>query len=357
MLVRRLTLSQFRSYERAELDPAPGLTVIIGRNGQGKTNLVEAIAYLSTLSSFRGVPGQVLIRDGAEAASLAIKIDAEGRSIDIETMIARRGPNKTVVNGQRLTRSRDLLGSLRVTVFTPDDLELIKGGPSGRRNYLDELLVALRPSWDLVLTDLDRVLRQRATLLKQTGGRLDGEVLSTLDVWDARLADLGTRLGAGRRQLVAELSPLVAEAYGRLAGDHPSVQLVYDSPWMDTGLHEALMATRIDDARRGLTTVGPHRDELRVELRHTPARTHGSQGEQRCLALALRLAGHHLVGERQGSPPILLLDDVFSELDPQRTAALIANLPTGQALLTTAEKIPEQAQPELIVRVENGTLS
>ncbi|MGD9793394.1 MAG: DNA replication/repair protein RecF [Acidimicrobiia bacterium] len=357
MLVRRLTLSQFRSYERAELDPAPGLTVIIGRNGQGKTNLVEAIAYLSTLSSFRGVPSQVLIRDGAEASSLAIKIDTEGRAIDIETTIARRGPNKTVVNGQRLTRSRDLLGSLRVTVFTPDDLELIKGGPSGRRNYLDELLVALRPSWDLVLTDLDRVLRQRATLLKQSGGRLDGEVLSTLDVWDTRLAELGTKLGEGRRQLVAELSPLVAEAYGRLAGDHPPVQLVYDSPWMDVGLYDALMSTRIDDARRGLTTVGPHRDELRVELRHTPARTHGSQGEQQCLALALRLAGHQLVGERQGTPPILLLDDVFSELDPQRTAALIANLPAGQALLTTAEKIPDQAQPELIVRVENGTLS
>ena len=216
MLVRRLTLSQFRSYERAELDPAPGLTVIIGRNGQGKTNLVEAIAYLSTLSSFRGVPSQVLIRDGAEAAGLAIKIDTDGRAIDIETTIARRGANKTLVNGQRLTRSRDLLGSLRVTVFTPDDLELIKGGPSGRRNYLDELLVALRPSWDLVLTDLDRVLRQRATLLKQSGGRIDGEVLSTLDVWDARLADLGTKLGEGRRQLVAELSPVVAEAYGNL---------------------------------------------------------------------------------------------------------------------------------------------
>jgi DNA replication and repair protein RecF len=356
VFLRRLTVSQFRNYEHLEIAPAPGLTVVRGRNGQGKTNLVEAVAYLASLSSFRGVPTEVLIRDGAESARVLGELDTEGRAVTIDATLSRHTGSRAQVNGQRLARVRDLLGVLRVTVFTPDDLELIKGGPAERRRFLDDLLVVLRPSWDAVRTDLERVLRQRSTLLKQCGGRPDGDELATLAVWDARLVDLGTRLGGARAALVAELSPLVSTAYANLAGRAEAVDLYYEAPWMATGLEAALEQHRADDLRRGTTTVGPHRDDVRIDLRHASSRTHASQGEQRSLALSLRLAGHDLVRMRHGSPPVLLLDDVFSELDPIRTDALLRHLPPGQALLTTAEAIPEQAQPDLVVTVDAGVL-
>jgi DNA replication and repair protein RecF len=330
--------------------------VIIGRNGQGKTNLVEAVGYLSTLESFRGVPGDVLIGSSHQFARIEAALDVDGRAVDLDATIARRGPNKTLLNGQRVQRARDLLGVLRVTIFTPDDLELIKAGPAVRRRFLDDLLVTIRPSLDAVRADLDRVLRQRAVLLKQSGGRLDTDATATLDIWDARLSELGTTWGHARADLVAELTPWIGGAYERLAGQPHAVTLTHEATWMEAGLAAALAAARHDDLRRGTNGVGPHRDDMAIELRGAPARTHASQGEQRCLALALRLGGHELVRARYDSSPVLLLDDVFSELDPIRTEALIANLPPGQTLLTTAEAIPEQARPDLVVRVESGTL-
>ncbi len=185
MRLRTLRLIEFRNYTDLTFEPAAGLTVVVGANGQGKTNLIEAISYLSTLSSFRGVPGDVLIRDGADRAQLRAELDVESRRVDLDATINRRGPHRTEVNGQRLTRTRDLLGHLRCTVFTPDDLELIKGGPGERRRYLDELLTGLSPKLDQLRVDVDRVLRQRATLLKQSGGRLTAEVGFTLDVWES----------------------------------------------------------------------------------------------------------------------------------------------------------------------------
>ena len=356
MLLRRLTVDEFRCYQHAELELSPGLTVVRGRNGQGKTNLVEAIAYLSRAASFRDVPTDVLIRDGAERGRVSGSVDVEGRSVDIEAHLARRGPNRIVVNGQRTSRKTDLLEVLRVTVFTPDDLELIKSGPSVRRHYLDELLVTLRPAMDAVRTDLERVLRQRATLLKQAGPRPGQELLATLDVWDERLADLGTRLGEARRELVADLAGWVSDAYHRLASSDEPVALTYEASWLDSGLATAIAAARCEDLRRGTTSAGPHRDELRIELRHTAARTHASQGEQRCLALALRLGGHELVRDRYRTSPVLLLDDVFSELDPHRTEALLQHLPPGQTVLTTAEAIPPQARADLVVTVDAGVV-
>jgi DNA replication and repair protein RecF len=231
---------------------------------------------------------------------------------------------------------------------------LVKGAPSERRRLLDDTAVALSARHDARRSDLDRILRQRTSLLKQAGGRLTSDVALTLDVWDTKLAEVGEELVAARVELVDALAGEVAVAYEQLAGDAVPVGLTYSAPWRSVGLAAALAAARNDDVRRAVCTVGPHRDDLEISLRSMPARTHASQGEQRCLALALRLAAHRLVGERVGSPPVLLLDDVFSELDPSRTAALVAHLPRGQALLTTAGELPPGIAPERVVTVVGG---
>lgn len=357
MLVERLAVTDFRNYASAALDLAPGFNAVLGDNGQGKTNLVEAVAYLATLESFRGAPNDALVRDGADSAVVRAEVrHADGRTVLVEAEITRTGRNRVLVNKQRLARTRDLLGVLRVSVFSPDDLVLVKGGPGERRRYLDDTIVALSPRFDTVRSELERILRQRNTLLKQAGGRLTAEIELTLDVWDAKLAEAGERLGSARAALVGELEPLVAKAYADLARVPTQLQLDYAPAWRAEGLATALAASRTDDLRRQVSLVGPHRDELGMELAALPARTHASQGEQRTLALALRLAAHDLVTQRVGSPPLLLLDDVFSELDPDRSQALLHHLPAGQVLLTTAGVLPPDARPEHVVRIRDGRL-
>ncbi len=357
MIVERLELSDFRNYEAATFDLTDGVTAVLGRNGQGKTNLAEALAYLATLSSFRGAPPDALVRAGADAAVIRATVrDDDQREVLIEAEIARVGRNRVQVNRQKLAKARDLLGAMRVSVFAPDDLIILKGGPTERRRFLDDTLVALKTSYDALRLELDRVLRQRNTLLKQASGTLTDEVAVTLDVWDARFAELGDRLGYARATLVARCQPMVTEAYAQLAAESAAVELVYEPPWRRTGLAVALAEARGLDVRRGVSTVGPHRDELAVGLAGLPARTHASQGEQRSVALALRLAAHRLVAERTGSTPVLVLDDVLSELDPQRAAALLANLPSGQVVITSASPLPDAASPERIIRIEAGTV-
>ena len=222
---------------------------------------------------------------------------------------------------QRLARTRDLLGSFRVTVFSPDDLELVKGGPSQRRTFLDELLVAMHPKHDVVRSDWDKALRQRNALLKQTHGRLDDAAAITLQVWDEKLSAAGDRLAELRAELLERLQPLVVQAYRDVSDKDQQVTLRYDAPWRSTGLAQALTESRRDELRRGVTLVGPHRDDVVIQLQGLPTRTHASQGEQRSVALALRLASHRALLDEHGTPPVLLLDDVFSELDPLRSAA------------------------------------
>jgi DNA replication and repair protein RecF len=351
--VSRLWLTDYRNYNAAEVSPAPnGLTVIQGANGEGKTNLLEAVGYLATLESFRGAPADALVRVGADRAIVRAESEHLQRESLIEAELARVGRDRVMVNRQRLRRARDLLGTLRVTVFSPDDLVLVKGGPGERRRYLDDALVAAHPKHDALRADLDRILRQRNTLLKQAAGRLVGDAVSTLDVWDQQLARCGTALAEARSELVVRLEPELAKAYGQLA-DATEIGAQYQPSW-DGPLADALLAARTDDVRRGVTTVGPHRDELALAIAGLPARTHASQGEQRSLALALRLAVHRVVADTIDGAPVLLLDDVFSELDPHRSAALLEHLPSGQALLTTAGPIPDEARPEMVVHVEGG---
>lgn len=357
MQLRRLWLTDFRGYREADVAFDPGLTAVLGPNGQGKTNLLEAIGYLATLSSFRGAPSDALIRAGAERAIVRAEAEREGRELLLEAELVANGRNRTQLNKQPLRRARDLLGALRVTVFSPDDLTLIKGSPGDRRGYLDDTLVSLHPRYDEMRSDLDRVLRQRGALLKQAGGRLTPEVELTLDVFDAKLVAAGEALASARRNLVAALEPLLGEAYDAVAQRSAEVRAAYDPPWMADGLAAALAASRKDDLRRGVSTVGPHRDDLDLVIGGLPSRTHASQGEQRSLALALRLAAHHVVTEQTESSPVLLLDDVFSELDPERSDALLRSLPPGQTVLSTASGLPPGAVPGAVIEVRDGVAS
>ena len=357
MLVERLELVDFRNYSHATFDLTAGITCVIGQNGQGKTNLAEALAYLSGLSSFRQVPSDALVRVAADQAIIrATIVDDDGRTSLVEVEIARTGRGRIQVNRQRLQRTRDLLGTVRTSVFSPDDLALIKGGPAERRRLLDDALVSLAAKNDALRLEVDRVLKQRNTLLRQCGGRLDDEAAATLDVWDARFVDVGERLGHGRAVLVQRLQPFVNEAYTQLAGGSHNVVSIYDPIWRQQGLATALSEARSDDIRRGVSTVGPHRDELDLFINDLPARTHASQGEQRTLALSLRLGTHRLVTEHVGSSPILILDDVLSELDDDRATALLRELPAGQVVITTASPLPDEASPDRVLRIHNGTV-
>jgi len=358
VLVRSLQLVDFRNYAEASLEFESGTTAVVGDNGQGKTNLAEALAYLATLDSFRGAPTEALIRAGADSAIVRAEVrHDDGRELLIEAEITRSGRNRVLVNRQRLARSRELLGVIRVSVFAPDDLTLVKGGPGERRRWMDDALVALAVKNDALRLEIDRVLKQRNSLLKQAGGRLNDEIALTLDVWDSKLAQHGELLGHARATLVARLTPMVIEAYEQLAGAPTPIEMIYEPAWRRIGLLAALAAARNDDVRRQSSTVGPQRDDVELSINGMPARTHASQGEQRCLALALRLATHRLIADKVGSPPILVLDDVLSELDPSRASALLGNLPRGQVIITTASELPTDAHPQRILRIVNGAVA
>jgi DNA replication and repair protein RecF len=358
MIVEHLELIDFRNYETGSFELHSGTTLVIGDNGQGKTNLAEALAFLATLTSFRSAPTDALIRAGAATAVIRATVRHDDqRETLIEIELSAVGRNRVQVNRQKLARVRDLLGAVRVTVFSPDDLVLVKGSPGDRRRFLDDTLVALATKYDSIRLEIDRIVRQRNSLLKQAGGRLTEEIGVTLDVWDAKFAEIADQFGYARATLVARLVPMVQEAYEQLAGIPTPVDLRYEPAWRAGGLAAALAEVRSVDIRRGVSTVGPHRDELQMSINGLPSRTHASQGEQRTLALALRLAGHRLVTERTGSAPVLVLDDVLSELDDHRATSLLGHLPAGQVIITTASELPPAARADHVVRVVSGRVS
>lgn len=355
MIIEHLELVDFRNYVTGSFELHSGTTVIIGDNGQGKTNLAEALAFLATLTSFRSAPTDALIRASADTAIIRATIrQDDGRETLIEVELSGVGRNRVQVNRQRLARVRDLLGAVRVTVFSPDDLILVKGSPGDRRRFMDDTLVALATKYDNVRLEIDRIVRQRNTLLKQAAGRLTDDIEITLDVWDMKFAEIGDQFGYARATLVARLTPMVQEAYEQLAGAPTPLDLYYEPDWRSGGLGAALLMARPLDVRRGVSTVGPHRDELQMTINGLPSRTHASQGEQRTLALALRLAGHRLVAERTGEAPVLVLDDVLSELDDHRATALLGHLPAGQVVITTASELPSAARADHVLRVVAG---
>jgi DNA replication and repair protein RecF len=357
VIIERLQLVDYRNYTSATFDLTAGTTVVVGDNGQGKTNFAEALAYLASLSSFRGAPGDALVRVGADTAIVRATLrDDDGRESLIEAELAIVGRGRVLVNKQRLARTRDLLGVVRVTVFSPDDLVLVKGAPGDRRRFMDDALVALAIKYDALRLELDRIVKQRNTLLRQVNGKLDEDAAFTLDVWDAKFTETGEQFGRARAALIEQSHPHVMAAYTELAGEPVEITMNYDPAWRASGLAAALAGARVDDLRRGVSTVGPHRDELELRIGGLAARTHASQGEQRTLALALRLGVHRLVADRTGSTPVLVLDDVLSELDVHRATALLGSLPAGQIVITTAGVIPPAASPDRVIRIDHGAI-
>ncbi|HEX4470689.1 MAG TPA: DNA replication/repair protein RecF [Nocardioides sp.] len=368
MYVARLTLVDFRSYAHAEVPLEPGATAFIGRNGQGKTNLVEAIDYLSRLGSHRVAGDAPLVRAGAERALVRAAVVRDGREAVLEIEVNPGKSNRARVNRAELPRARELIGLVRTVMFAPDDLALVKGDPSGRRAFLDDLLVLRAPRLAGVRQDYERVLRQRNTLLKTAGHARRGTTseataLSTLGVWDAHLARTGAEILAERLRLVAELRPYVGNAYATVARGaasddagldyQPSLEIgdLTDRADLTERLLEELEHRRSDELDRGVSLVGPHRDELALTLGtgelstpRLPVRGYASHGESWSFALALRLASYDLL-RADGDDPILILDDVFAELDVERRAQLAELVAGAEQVLVTAavaDDVPEK---------------
>ena len=366
--VGHLWLADFRCLRQVDVELGTGLTVLHGANGQGKTSLLEAIGWVARARSFRGVPDAMLVRAGASEAIVRAEVTTGDRRQLFEAEVRSAGRNRVLCNRQPVARARDLHGLLRVTVFAPDDLALVKGGPSERRDFLDELLAMLAARYDAARADYEKVLKQRNALLRS--GIRDDEAGVTLDVFDDQLVRSGAELTRGRLRLLERLGPAVADAYARLALDSRPVTVSYvseSSPapltaedatpaLVEQQLRDALARRRRAELDRGLTLVGPHRDELRLQIDGLDARHQASQGEQRTLAFALRLAGHLVVRELVGVVPVLLLDDVFSELDQQRAAALVRHLPPGQTLITTAGALPPDVVAQQTLSVREGAV-
>lgn len=305
------------------------------------------------MSSFRGSPRESLIRAGTNQCVIRLESVKEDRRFLVEIELVPDRRDRVQLNRQRVVRGEELLEALRVSVFTPDDLALVKGGPQERRSYLDDALVAARPRELATRQVVERILRQRSRLLRQAGGIASRDVMATLDVWDEKLAVAGSALIRARETSLEELEPLAMVAFRNLTRTPDDLRLAYKRSFSGD-LAEALGRSRPEDLRRATTTVGPHRDEIVITAGGLDARTRLSQGRQRCATLALRLAAHGAVSAAVGSRPVLLLDDAFSELDEATTHALLDELPPGQAVLTTAGPIPREARPALTVRLTAG---
>jgi DNA replication and repair protein RecF len=365
--VRQLVVTDFRSWEHAELDLQPGVAVLIGANGQGKTNLVEALGYLSTLGSHRVATDAALVRHGAQRAIVRTAVVHAGRELTVELEISPGRPNRARINRSPVPRPRDVLGVLRSVLFAPEDLALVRGDPGERRRFLDDLLVLRAPRLAGVRSDYDKVLRQRVALLKSAGAarRSGGGAgdLRTLDVWDGHLARHGAELLGARLDLVVELAPHVVAAYRAVAPEAPAVQLDYRSSLGDAlpqGMREGgkadldqlevamlaeLARVRPTEVERGVCLVGPHRDELELGLGGMPAKGYASHGESWSFALALRLGSYQLL-RSDGTEPVLLLDDVFAELDTHRRARLAEVALAAEQVVVTAA-VPADVPEEL----------
>jgi DNA replication and repair protein RecF len=384
VIVTHLSLTDFRNYENAEVDLVAGPNLFVGSNGQGKTNLVEAIGYLSTLGSHRVATDHALIRAGRDAAIVRARLEHSERSVLVEVQLNRSSANRAQVN-RVATKPRELPRYATSVLFAPEDLALVRGDPGGRRRYLDQLLVQLAPRLAGVLADYDRVLRQRTTLLKSVrAARVAESQLSTLEVWNDRLADLGSQIIVERSALIDRIRPQVAEAYRRIAGDDHRADLAARLSILGSGATDdddepadavaasavgaadvreaftaALARVRRQELDRGLTLVGPHRDDLVLTLNGLPAKGYASHGESWSFALALKLAAAATL--RADSPlgdPVVILDDVFAELDEIRRSRLASAIDDYEQVLITAavlDDVPEALRAHT-VRIRGGRI-
>jgi DNA replication and repair protein RecF len=362
MYASGLALSTFRSWERIDLTFDPGVNSLIGANGQGKTNLIEALGYLATLGSHRVASDAPLVREGATSATVQATVVRDGRSSLVEIDIVPGRANKARINRTPVPRPREILGLVRTVLFAPEDLSLVKGDPSDRRRFMDELLTLRSPRYAAVRSDLDRVLKQRNALLKSAlqmrrSGRLPDAALRTLEVWDGNLITLGAELLHGRLTLVHHLQPLLTTSYDEVSDHHGPAHITYaahdpsvaeclagentvvpDRVTLEAALADAIAKRRQEELDRGLTLIGPQRDDLHLQLGTLPAKGYASHGESWSFALALRLASFDLLKDDGGidSEPILILDDVFAELDSRRRARLAEFVQRAQQSFITA---------------------
>ncbi len=356
MWVSHLSLTDFRSYPEVTIDLLPGVTTFVGSNGQGKTNLVEAIGYIATLGSHRVASDAPLVRIETDQAIIRCSVSANDRDALVEIAIIPGKANKARVNRAAVTRVRDVLGILRVVVFAPEDLALVKGDPSDRRRFLDELLVQRTPRLAGTISDLDRILKQRNALLKSASvarRSARDEMLRTLHVWDEQLANVGAELIVARLDLLDALTPPAVRDYKFISHDvSAALELLYVSSlepclgdklpldsrdrsiWIDAML-EAIEFRQEDELNRGVTLIGPHRDDLAIRMGPVPAKGYASHGESWSIALALRLASFDVL-KADGEDPVLILDDVFAELDVARRQRLAARLVSANQVLITA---------------------
>ena len=391
MYVRHLSVSNFRSYESAELPLSPGITTLVGLNGQGKTNLVEAIGYLATLSSHRVANDQPLVRFGASQAVIRGVVVRDGRETLVELELNPGRANRARLGRSPMQRPREVLGTLRTVLFAPEDLALVKGDPSERRRFLDELLVARQPRWAGVRSDYDKVLRQRNALLKsaapvlrrgtryrprpaeEAGDDARAAALHTLDIWNDHLATVGSQLLYARLRLLRDLGPYLSKAYDEVSAGQSDARVSYKSSLREevaasiaagevpeaeelrAQILAALEEARPREVERGVSLVGPHRDDVVLTLGELPAKGYASHGESWSFALGLKLAAYQLLRHDLGEDPVLILDDVFAELDSgrrERLATMIADC--EQVLITAAvdEDVPSSlAGQEYAVRL------
>lgn len=402
MYLEHLSLTDFRSYAQVDLTLTPGVTVLVGSNGLGKTNLVESIGYLSTLSSHRVSQDAPLLRFATERALIRAQVVRGEQKVMVEVEINASRANRARINRANPVRAREILGLCRTVLFAPEDLALVKGDPGNRRRFLDDLLVVLHPKHAGTRSDYDRVLKQRNALLKSARSQhfsragVSEAHLSTLDVWDEHLALSAAQLLSARLDLLNSLRPHMAEAYAQLTDGSKLLRAVYRSSLVTTAPEETsdvepsdtfasppegedlslltvqelveryraeLVQSRTRELERGMTLVGPHRDELDLLLGQAPARGYASHGESWSIALALRLASFHVLDEDQhipGNQPILILDDVFAELDAQRRRKLAAMVVVAEQVLVTAAvgaDIPEELSGSTIQVIPGGVIA
>jgi DNA replication and repair protein RecF len=362
VFVDHLQLTDFRSYESVDIALEPGVTTFVGANGQGKTNLVEAIEYLSTMSSHRVATEVPLVRSGASRAVVRAGVRAgleDPRRLTLELEINPGKANRAKLNRSPLRQAREIIGLLRTVVFSPGDIAIVKGDPSERRRFLDDLVVARSPRLAGVRADYERVLRQRNTLLKSLSGRIRGgppppDTESTLAVWDTHVARTGAELLEARLTTLADLAPHVSKAYAEIAPTNNNAVADYKCSVDLTGggserglltalLTQAMGERRAEEIQRGMSLVGPHRDDMVLSLGMLPAKGYASHGESWSFALALRLGSFHLL-RADGVEPVLVLDDVFAELDSVRRERLASGVRAAEQVLVTAavgEDVPE----------------
>lgn len=360
MWIRSLGLTDFRSYPQVEVDLSSGITTFVGSNGQGKTNLVEAIEFVATLGSHRVATDAPLVRTGADTAFIRCGVVTDDRDVLVELAVIPGKANRARLNKSPVPKTRDVLGIVRVVLFAPEDLALVKGDPSDRRAFLDDLLVQRTPRLSGVKADYERVLKQRNALLKSSAiaKRSVDSMLRTLEVWDEQLIEHGAVMLAARQALLDDIRDFAVTEYGAVSGDtrqHLGLSIVSSlgdvEPTADVAMWKQHLATAITDRRReeiarGVTLVGPHRDDVRLMLGEVPAKGYASHGESWSIALALRLAAFDLLRD-DGIDPVLILDDVFAELDRSRRTRLAQKATEANQVLITAaveEDVPRELQ-------------